>query len=65
MLCELEPGEGYDELLSHTKTVTLADMEIRVLGLERLIAAKARANRPKDRAVLPVLIATLDEIKRR
>lgn len=36
----------------------------RVLGLERLIAVKARANRPKDRAVLPLLIATLDERKR-
>jgi len=26
-----------------------------------LIAVKARAGRPKDRAVLPVLIATLDQ----
>jgi hypothetical protein len=34
---------------------------VRVLDLPRLIAVKARANRPKDRAVLPLLLATLDE----
>jgi hypothetical protein len=64
VLCELEPGEGYDELLPHTVPIALGRAVICVLGLERLIAAKARANRAKDRAVLPVLIATLDEIKR-
>ena len=37
---------------------------IRVLGLSRLIAVKAKAGRPKDRAVLPVLVATLDEQRR-
>lgn len=65
VLCELEPGQGYEELLSHVREVDLGPATIRVLGLARLIAAKAQANRPKDRAVLPVLIATLDEIKRR
>ena len=39
----------------------LDELQVRVLGLARLIAVKARAGRPKDRAVLPVLIATLDE----
>jgi predicted nucleotidyltransferase len=38
---------------------------VKVLGLERLIAVKAAANRPKDRAMLPVLLATLDERRRR
>ena len=38
---------------------------IRVLGLERLIAVKAKAGRPKDRIVLPVLIATLEEQRKR
>ena len=60
-LCELGLDEGYDEILDDT--VVLGG--IRVLGLERLIAVKARANRPKDRAMLPVLIATLDERSRR
>jgi hypothetical protein len=38
---------------------------VRVLGLPALIEAKARAGRPKDRAALPVLRATLDELTRR
>lgn len=40
-------------------------MTVSVLGLPRLIEVKARANRAKDRAVLPLLIATLDEQKSR
>jgi hypothetical protein len=62
VLCELGEGEGYEEILSDT--VLLADdgpFPLRVLGLPRLIAVKARTGRPKDRAVLPVLTATLDE----
>ena len=34
---------------------------VRVITLPRLIAAKSRAGRPKDRLALPLLIATLDE----
>jgi hypothetical protein len=64
VLCELGPGEGYEELLPDSETVELAGRRIHVLGLERLIAVKARANRPKDRAVLPVLLAALDELRR-
>jgi hypothetical protein len=60
VLCELGPGEGYDEVLSDTILVG----GLRVLGLERLIAVKASAGRPKDRAVLPVLLATLDELRK-
>jgi hypothetical protein len=61
VLCELGEGEGYEEIF--TDTVVLFDeaLPLRVLGLRRLIAVKARAGRPKDRAALPVLIATLDE----
>ena len=62
LLCELGPGEGYDELLADT--VPLPTSGIRVLGLERLIQVKARLGRPKDRAVLPLLLATLDERRR-
>ncbi|MCC6527263.1 MAG: nucleotidyl transferase AbiEii/AbiGii toxin family protein [Polyangiaceae bacterium] len=60
-LCELGPGEGYEQILGDAIDIG----GIPVLGLERLIAVKARANRPKDRATLPVLIATLDERSRR
>jgi hypothetical protein len=61
VLCELGEGEGYDEILADTVTIDEGAMSLRVLGLRRLIAVKARAGRPKDRAVLPVLVATLDE----
>jgi hypothetical protein len=40
-------------------------LTVRVLSLPALIEAKERLGRPKDLAVLPVLRATLDELKRR
>jgi hypothetical protein len=61
VLCELGDGEGYDEILPDTVVLEGEGISLRVLGLERLIAVKGRTGRPKDRAVLPVLIATLDE----
>lgn len=61
VLCELAEGEGYDELLPDTILLNNGPLPIRVLGLSRLISVKARVGRPKDRAVLPVLLATLDE----
>lgn len=65
VLCELGEGEGYDEILADTVRVETPDVIVRVLDLPRLIAVKAKANRPKDRAVLPVLLATLDERSKR
>ena len=61
VLCELGKGEGYDEIVADAVFVETSDSTVRVLDLPRLIAVKAAANRPKDRAVLPVLLATLDE----
>ena len=61
VLCELAEGEGYEEILADTVIVEAGGARLRVLGLPRLIAVKGRAGRPKDRAVLPVLIATLDQ----
>jgi hypothetical protein len=65
VLCELGEGEGYDEIIGDAVEVTLADAVVLVLDLPRLIQVKAKANRPKDRAVLPVLLATLDERTRK
>jgi len=65
VLCELGPGEDYENLMADTVLVDNGLFSLRVLELHRLIAVKARAGRPKDRAVLPVLLATLDEQKRR
>lgn len=61
VLCELSEGEGYDEIVGDTVLMESGALRLRVLGLPRLIAVKAAAGRPKDRAVLPVLVATLDE----
>jgi hypothetical protein len=61
VLCELSEGEGYEQILADTVLVEAGGAPLRVLGLARLIAVKGRAGRPKDRAALPVLIATLDQ----
>jgi predicted nucleotidyltransferase len=65
VLCELSVGEGYDQVLADTVWLEQSGHRIRVLCLERLIAVKAKAGRPKDRIALPVLIATLEEQRKR
>lgn len=60
-LCELGPGEGYEELLPHTESVVEEGRLLRVLDLPTLIAVKTNAGRAKDRIALPILIATLQE----
>jgi hypothetical protein len=58
-------GIGYEELLGRTVEMDLSGgTTIRVLSLSALIEAKERAGRPKDLAALPLLRATLDELKR-
>jgi len=62
----IDQDRGYEELLGETVPMSLAGgLGIRVLSLPALIEAKERAGRPKDRAALPVLKATLDEMERR
>ncbi|MDI1429969.1 hypothetical protein [Polyangium sorediatum] len=41
--------------------MTDGDLTLRVLDLPKLIDVKSKTGRAKDRAVLPVLLATLDE----
>lgn len=61
----IDQDRGYEELLEQTAEMSLGGgLTIRVLTLPALIEAKERAGRPKDLAVLPVLRATLDELKR-
>ncbi len=62
-LCELD-GLGFEELWNNTQVVTDEARSLRVLDLPTLIAVKTRAGRPKDRLVLPILIATLEERER-
>lgn len=65
-LGEIGEGIGYEQLLGQTVEMKLSGGQtLRVLGLTALIEAKERAGRPKDLAALPVLRATLDELRRR
>lgn len=59
-------GLGYEELIEQTVAMSLpGGLVVRVLSLPALIETKERAGRPKDLAALPVLRATLDEVRRR
>ena len=60
-LCELDEGKGYDELLAHSESVMDQGRLLRLLDLPTLIVVKTKAGRPKDRLVLPILIATMQE----
>jgi hypothetical protein len=60
-LCEIGDSLGYDELLKHSETITDQGLSVRVIDLPTLISLKLKAGRPKDRMVVPVLVATLEE----
>jgi len=62
----IDDGAGFDELLAHSVTLDLGEgLSCRVLALSKLIEIKRRAGRPKDVAALPVLEATLDELRKK
>jgi hypothetical protein len=60
-LCELEVGQGYEELLPHTEVLSEGDTSFRVIDLPTLIEVKMKTGRAKDRAVVPILMAVLKE----
>lgn len=60
-LCTLHDGRGYDELIEHTEAVTDDTLTFRIIDLESLIDIKASAGRAKDRIVLPILLALLQD----
>ncbi len=64
VLCEIDPHDGYEDLFADTVVVPFHGRTLRILGLPRLIQAKAAAGRPKDRMALPILIATLEASQR-
>jgi hypothetical protein len=65
VLCELGEAVGFDELVQRSELLESDGREIHVLDLPTLIEEKTRANRPKDRIALPLLLATLEERRRR
>ena len=64
VLGTIEEATGFDDLVDDTIEIDLAGVRVRVLELSRVIRAKEHAGRPKDLAVLPVLRATLEQIKK-
>ncbi|HLH17399.1 MAG TPA: hypothetical protein VKX45_09280 [Bryobacteraceae bacterium] len=56
----------YEDLLAHSVILDiLPELRVRFLDLETIIAVKEEIGGEKDLAVLPVLRATLAEIRRR
>lgn len=66
MVASLRAGPVYEDLMPDSLEIALgAGLMCRVLELSWRIKIKQRAGRPKDIAVLPVLRATLDELRKR
>ncbi|MGB5816874.1 MAG: hypothetical protein WBI27_16915 [Thermoanaerobaculia bacterium] len=57
----LHDGRSYDEILEHSLVMGDEQLEIRVLDLPTLIEIKSAAARAKDRLMLPVLLALLED----
>jgi hypothetical protein len=57
-------SDGYEDLSERAIDVAIDGTIVRVASLADIIRSKEVANRPKDRATLPVLYALQDEITR-
>ena len=65
LLCTIGKNLSYEDLLPHSDELDLGKgFTVRVLRLEKLIELKEDLNGDKDRAVLPTLRATLDQIRK-
>lgn len=64
-MARLDGIRSFEGLWAHAVTVTLGGADLRVADLRDVIRSKRAANRPRGRAVLPVLEATLRERARR
>jgi hypothetical protein len=66
LLRSLGPGErAYADLVPRSRLYRIGELEISVLELSAVIEAKEAAGRPKDRAALPLLRRTLEELRAR
>jgi hypothetical protein len=63
----LQPAgtHGYDDLVQRTTDLAIDGTIVPVASLADIIRSKEAANRPKDRATLPILYALQDEIAKR
>ncbi len=58
-------GQGYADLVRRAVEIEVDGTVVRVASLADIIRSKEAANRPKDRATLPILYALEDEIAKR
>lgn len=61
LLGEIAGGGGYEQLLPHTETTVVFGRNYLCLGLEKLIAVKRAAGRPKDFEAIAELEALKEE----
>ncbi|MFZ5894446.1 MAG: hypothetical protein ACOY0T_25515 [Myxococcota bacterium] len=64
LLATIEENTGFDELVPDSEWLEISDLRVRVLSLPRLIRVKEQLDRPKDKAMLLILRATLAERQR-
>ena len=64
LLATIETDTDYAALLPHVELIALGDIVVQVLSLERLVEVKRKLTRPKDKLMLLLLEATLDERRR-
>lgn len=61
VLGTIEEDLGYEELLEDSVFYQIDGNRVRLLSMSRYLELKETSDRPKDRAVVPVLRATLEE----
>jgi predicted nucleotidyltransferase len=64
LLGTIEDNTGFADLVADSEWLDVGDLRVRVLTLARLIRVKEQLGRPKDKAMLVILRATLDERQR-
>ena len=65
LLGTIGTARGYQELLPHTMEIRIAEFTLRSLDLETIIEIKEELGHDKDRASIPLLRRTLEEISRK
>jgi hypothetical protein len=60
-LGQLHDGRGFEDLLPLTERFVDGDLDVLVLDLPTLIQVKSSTGRARDRLVVPILMALLDE----
>jgi len=53
----------FGQEIKRTKSIRVGSLRLKVLSLERILASKSAANRPKDRRVLSALESTLRTVQ--